>query len=97
MQRISVSFAIDVDADILSAFIRVIRVIRDSEAKTAQSRECLNGIHTRGMPKGIHTVDFLIWCNPRFRSKIRVIRVIRDSETPPRNPQFCTPKTLHTH
>ena len=33
MQRISVSFAIDVDAGVLSAFIRVIRVIRDSEAK----------------------------------------------------------------
>jgi len=33
--------------------------------------ECLNGIHTRGMPKwhsypgmlySNHTVDFLIWC-----------------------------------
>ena len=33
MQRISVSFAIDIDAGVLSAFIRVIRVIRDSEAK----------------------------------------------------------------
>ena len=50
MQRICVSFAIDVDAGILSAFIRVIRVIRDSAAKSMKSAKsvilCAETLHT---------------------------------------------------